>query len=119
MTRVRVQRHADAPTANEYGCLFRRILPWEHPGPSDNGMGLALIPPSSASQPHAHDEHEHFVVCRGHGRVVVDGASAPVHYGDAVLVAPRQRHHFENASDTESLEILCLWTGEPLGVGSQ
>ena len=114
MSSLQIQRRADAAMHEEYGCGFWRILPWKHSGPSDYGAGLAVIPPGSASEPHSHDEHEHFFVTSGAGRVVVDEESAPVASGDAVVVAPGQRHHFENSSDSEPLEIFCLWTMAPL-----
>lgn len=116
MNAMQIQRCADAPVRQEYGCGFRRILPWQHAGPSDNGMGLAIVPPGGTTQPHEHDEHEHFVVVRGHGRVIVDGTSEPVAYGDVVVVSPGARHQFVNGSETESLDVLCLWTVEAFGV---
>jgi mannose-6-phosphate isomerase-like protein (cupin superfamily) len=118
MSAIEIQRREDAIIADEYGCRFRRILPWRQRGASDDGMGIAIMPPGGATEPHEHDEVEHFLVIRGDGLVCVDGETASVASGDAVVVSPGQRHHFENPSADTSLEVLCLWTGSPFGVTS-
>jgi quercetin dioxygenase-like cupin family protein len=112
---VQIQRRDDATTTEEYGCTFRRILPWQRAGASDNGMGVATVAPGGATAPHTHDEFEHFLIMRGEGRACVDEESVGVAEGDVVVVTPGQMHHFENVSPQAPLEVLCLWSRGPFG----
>jgi quercetin dioxygenase-like cupin family protein len=110
MTGIQIQRRADAVPEDEYGCAFRRILPWGRTGPSDTGMGVCTIAPGSASTPHSHEDHEQFYVVRGHGRAHMDGQSTEIAAGDALVVGSWQVHHFENGSATEELEMVSVWS---------
>ncbi|MEU8806351.1 cupin domain-containing protein [Streptomyces violaceoruber] len=115
MSGIRIQRRADALVQEEYGCAFRRILPWESSGPSDTGMGVCTVAPGTATTPHSHEDHEHFYVVRGSGHAEVDGERTRIAAGDALVVGAHQRHHFENASDTEELEMVSVWSLGPFG----
>ncbi|QKW23638.1 cupin domain-containing protein [Kitasatospora sp. NA04385] len=115
MSGIQIQRRADAPTREEYGCEFRRILPWQRSGPSDTGMGVCTVAPGTATTPHSHVDHEQFYVVRGSGTVEVEGERAEVGPGDAIVVGSHQVHHFENGSATEELELLSVWSLGPLG----
>ncbi|MEY9863610.1 mannose-6-phosphate isomerase-like protein (cupin superfamily) [Catenulispora sp. GAS73] len=116
--RIQIQRRADAPTAREYGCDFRRILPWGRPGPSDTGMGVCTVAPDTATTAHSHEDFEHFYVIRGSGYVEVEGVRADIQPGDALVVEGDQVHRFVNTSTTEDLELLSVWSLGPLGGGS-
>lgn len=115
MTGIQIQRQSDAVTNQEYGCAFRRILPWQNPGPSDTGMGVCTVAPGTATTPHSHEDHEHFYVVRGRGIAQVDGERAEVGPGDALVVGSQLTHHFENLSATEDLEMVSVWSLGPLG----
>ncbi|MHC0429766.1 cupin domain-containing protein [Streptomyces sp. O3] len=115
MSGVQIQRRDDAAVQQEYGCAFRRILPWRSSGPSDTGMGVCTIAPGTASTPHSHEDHEHFYVVRGSGSVEVDGVRTDIAAGDALVVGSWQTHHFENASASEELELLSVWSLGPFG----
>lgn len=115
MSGIPIQRRADAATAEEYGCDFRRILPWGGTGPSETGMGVCTVAPGAVTVPHSHQDHEQFYVVRGHGRVHVDGESAEIGPGDALVVGSHQVHHFENGSAAEELELVSVWSQGPLG----
>ncbi|MGK5638176.1 cupin domain-containing protein [Streptomyces sp. URMC 126] len=115
MSSIPIQRRADAPTAQEYGCAFRRILPWGSAGPSDTGMGVCTVAPGTSTTPHSHADHEHFYVVRGHGLLHLDGESAEIGPGDAFVVDSERRHHFENASAEEELEMVSVWSAGPFG----
>jgi mannose-6-phosphate isomerase-like protein (cupin superfamily) len=110
MTGLRIQRSADAVTEQEYGCSFRRILPWDSPGPSDTGMGICTVAPGTVTTPHSHEDLEHFYVVRGSGVLIVDGERAEVGAGDAMVVGSMQVHHFENGSASEALELVSVWS---------
>ncbi|MFD9498287.1 cupin domain-containing protein [Streptomyces sp. NPDC060035] len=110
MSGIPIQRREDAVTQEEYGCAFRRILPWQSSGPSDTGMGVCTVAPGTATTPHSHEDHEHFYVVRGSGRVEVDGVRTDIAAGDALVVGSYLTHHFENASDTEELELVSVWS---------
>jgi mannose-6-phosphate isomerase-like protein (cupin superfamily) len=115
---VQIQRRDEAVMTEEYGCQFRRILPWQHSGPSDNGMGVAVVAAGSSTTPHAHAEFEHFFLVRGAGRVWVDGVAVEVSEGDVVVVSPHQLHYFDNTAGAQPMEVLCLWTMSAFGGAS-
>jgi quercetin dioxygenase-like cupin family protein len=87
-------------------------LPWHDPGPSPEGMALAVVPPGRTTAPHDHEEFEHFVVLEGRAIFWVDGQSTECGVGDAVRVAPHIEHAIENASASQPLKYLSLWSLE-------
>ncbi|MFJ1768447.1 cupin domain-containing protein [Amycolatopsis sp. NPDC088138] len=115
MTSIQIQRRAEAVTREEYGCVFRRILPWGHTGPSDTGLGVCVVGPGAVSTPHSHVDHEQFYVVRGAGLVHVDDEVTAIAPGDALVVASRQVHYFENHSATDELELVSVWSAGPFG----
>ena len=115
MSSIPIQRRASAPTAQEYGCAFRRILPWGVTGPCDTGMGVCTVAPGTTTTPHSHTDHEHFYVVRGSGLLHVDGQSTPIGPGDAFVVDSERRHHFANTSAGEELEMVSVWSMGPFG----
>jgi quercetin dioxygenase-like cupin family protein len=115
MSGIHIQRRADAVTHVEYGCEFRRILPWGAPGPSDTGMGVCVVAPGETTTPHSHVDFEHFYVVCGHGRAHVDGQVAAIGQGDALVVGSQQVHCFENLSATDTLEMVSVWSIGPFG----
>ncbi|WP_030607909.1 cupin domain-containing protein [Streptomyces sclerotialus] len=115
MSGIQIQRQAEAVVHEEYGCAFRRILPWQHTGPSDTGMGVCTVAPGGVTTPHSHEDHEHFYVVRGHGLVEVDGVRTEIGPGDALVVASQQTHHFTNLSATDELEMVSVWSLGPFG----
>ncbi len=118
MSVLRIKRRDEAAMGEEYGCGFWRILPWSATGSSDEGMALAVVAPLSRSTPHEHAEVETFVVMRGEGRACVEGESSPVGPGDVVAVASGQHHYFDNTSEREALEVLCVWSRAESGLAS-
>jgi quercetin dioxygenase-like cupin family protein len=110
MTSIQIERAAQAVTEQEYGCSFRRILPWQSRGPSSTGMGVSVVAPGSVTEMHSHEDYEHFYVVRGNGYFVVDGQRTVIGPGDALVVASMQEHRMENSSATEVLEVLSVWS---------
>lgn len=110
MSDLDVKRAADAQPSVEYGCLLRRILPWDNPVPSPEGMGIATVPPGARTAPHCHDEWEHFVILQGKATVWIDGRAAELGEGDAIRVPPLATHSLENRSAAEALRFLTVWS---------
>ena len=115
MGTIHIQRSAEAVVRLEGGCAFRRILPWQQPGPSTTGMGTCAVAPGEATVADSHADYEHFYVIRGSGHAVVDGDRVEIGTGDALVVDAHQVHHFENSSSTDELELLSVWSPEPFG----
>lgn len=109
-TSFEIRRRKEADLLNEYGCQFWRILPWVANGPSDSGMGLAIVPPSGRTEPHSHNEVEHFMVICGECDACIADETVALQEGDVIKVPPGLEHHFENTSSSTPLELLCLWT---------
>ncbi|GAA0270644.1 cupin domain-containing protein [Streptomyces polychromogenes] len=114
MSPLPIQRRDQAPAHQEHGCTFRRVLPWDHSGPSDTGMGICTVPPATRTVPHSHQDLEHFYVARGKGRVHVDGEATDIGQGDAFIIGAQQVHHFETPDD-HALELVSIWSQTPFG----
>lgn len=69
---------------------------------------LCVVEPGEVARAHQHQEHESFVIIKGRGRMTVDGESAEVGAGDAVLMKPFSSHELANLSDGEELVFLDL-----------
>jgi mannose-6-phosphate isomerase-like protein (cupin superfamily) len=115
MSEIQIQHRAESEFHDEYGCAFRRILPWGRTGPSDTGMGVCVVAPGKVSTPHSHVDHEQFYVVRGTGLVHVDDQVAELGPGDALVVDSQRVHYFENISPTEDLELVSVWSMGPFG----
>ncbi len=105
-----IQRRSEASLLDDYGCQFWRILPWDSSGPSENGMGLGIVPPGGRTELHSHEEVEHFMVVSGKCDAYVGDERIALQEGDVIKVQPGHSHYFENTSPSTSLELLCLWT---------
>jgi quercetin dioxygenase-like cupin family protein len=79
---------------------------------SDEGAGNFAVryfelAPGARSSLDLHDHDHGVVVMRGRGVVRLGGATHEIGFGDAVYVAPREVHQFENTGD-EPLGFLCV-----------
>lgn len=63
-----------------------------------------LAPPSSVPLP-PHNRDEVYIVARGTGELLKDGARLPIRPGDFLFVPAGVEHHFENFTDD-----LIIWT---------
>ena len=115
MTSFQFQAASESTSEDEYGCQFRRILPWDKSGPSDTGMGVSTIAPGGTTTQHSHEDYEQFYVVRGVGIAHVDEEVTPIGPGDAFVVRSNQTHFFTNASETDELELVSVWSIGPLG----
>ena len=62
-----------------------------------------------ALEPHAHDDDEIYVVCRGKGRMTVDGESAEVGPGDVIEIPGGLTHSIANVGDGDLLWFAFWW----------
>src|SRR5580698_3591366 len=73
------------------------------------GAGWARVAPGVASDPHQHDETETFVIVRGAGELVVDGARHPVGPGTVAQFEPFETHVIENTGSEELIFATFYW----------
>ncbi|MEV7457099.1 cupin domain-containing protein [Pseudarthrobacter oxydans] len=112
---VPFERARDAHREVEYGCEFRRVLPWGSDAPSETGLGVSVIAPGESSQPHSHDDWEQFLVTAGTGAAIIDGALHPIERGDAFVISSQREHYFVNPSTEKDLELVSVWSVGPFG----
>jgi len=80
-------------------------------GPADGAPNFAMrrfsVRPGGHTPLHTHDwEHEIYVLA-GAGESYSDAGPRPMKPGDAIYVAPNEKHQFKNVG-LEPLEFICL-----------
>lgn len=108
-----IQRAKDAVAKYEYGCDLRRLYPWPGVASPVWGSALASVRPGEATEPHAHDECETFIVLSGHGRMEIDDEAAVLDDGDVVFIPRHRTHCFRNVSDRDPLVFLSIFWDSP------
>jgi len=79
----------------------------ERDGASNFAMRVFEVEPGAASPFHAHPwEHEVFILA-GKGHVKGEGGEMPFREGDAIFVAPEERHQFVNDGGA-TLRFICV-----------
>ena len=70
---------------------------------------ISVAPHSRALPAHSHPAGEEIIyILNGHGRVLIDGESQPVHAGCAVLFPQGKVHILENLSG-EEMKVACFF----------
>lgn len=110
---MKIQRSGEVKSAYEYGCDLRRLYPWDGVSNPLWGSAICSIRPGEATQPHAHDEDETFIILRGSGTMLLDADTASVGQGDVIFLPRNSTHSLKNASSEERLEFLTIWWGSP------
>lgn len=83
------------------------VAPWTV-GASKLWLGISVIDPGSASNPHHHDRQEEVFYClSGTGRIRVGEETFDVRPGSCVFVPPGALHQLVNTDSEEVLRILC------------
>ena len=108
---MHVRTTAESQVSNEYGGKFRRLYPWPAFVDTPWGSAWMTVLPGTASTPHAHDEHETFIILSGEGIMVVDAEERPVTRGDVIYLPPFSKHELRNPSEDRDLELPCIWWG--------
>lgn len=92
---------AEAP-----GVTIRWVIS-EKDGAPNFAMRVFEVEPGAASPFHAHPwEHEAFILA-GNGHLRGKDGEIPFREGDAVFVAPEEKHQFVNDGDTD-LRFICV-----------
>jgi mannose-6-phosphate isomerase-like protein (cupin superfamily) len=112
---VIVRELGEAELVPAYGILFQQIYPDGGEELADWGVGRAVVEPGGATEAHAHEEHEIFVITAGQGVMTIDDEQRPVRSGQAVLIPVGSRHHLTNASASTRLEFLNVYWPAAMG----
>ncbi len=93
---------------------LKEILhPANDPIPIKYSLAYASLPVGQASLPHQLDASEVYVLLKGRGSLVVDGARQRLEQGDVAYVAAGAKQHLINEG-SEELVFLCIvepaWT---------
>ncbi|MGX5805218.1 cupin domain-containing protein [Bradyrhizobium sp. Arg314] len=94
----------------EYGVLVWRLL--EHlPGglSPEFGASVVEVAPGDAVDPHAHHEHELWLLISGDGEFEADGQVRQVSEMTLCYMSPHQKHSIRNASLDSTLKFLSIW----------
>ena len=94
------------PAVEAPGVTVRWVIS-EKDGAPNFAMRVFEVEPGAASPFHTHPwEHEAFILA-SHGHVRSEGGETPFQEGDAVFVAPEEKHQFVNDGDT-TLRFICV-----------
>src|SRR5688572_33357063 len=88
---------------------FKEIYPWDAIERTPFGASLAVVEPGGTTMLHGHAAAETFVICRGSGRIVVDGESSAVGPGDVIYLPPHSEHRLANDSEREELLFVSMF----------
>ncbi|MVP01954.1 cupin domain-containing protein [Paenibacillus lutrae] len=110
---MNIQYASKAETSYEYGCDLRRIYPWESLIDPLWGSAIASVRAGENTAPHAHDEHETFIILKGRGLMTIEDETAEVSSGDIIYIPPNLQHTIRNSSEEERLEFITIYWGIP------
>jgi mannose-6-phosphate isomerase-like protein (cupin superfamily) len=104
-----VREVCDAALVPDYGALFQQIYPHGGEELADWGVGRAVVEPRAHTAPHAHDEHELFIVIGGAGVMTVADEERVVTAGQAVLIPAGSTHSFANRDAAVRLQFFNVY----------
>lgn len=109
---------SDETPSEEYGILCRALFP-ENEDDAVFGFTWAEVQVGGVSTPHAHAEHEAFVIASGSGVIDVAGTQTDLSTGDTVFIPAGDEHTIRNTVD-EPLRFVAIWwersaDGRPVG----
>ncbi len=102
-----IQAAIGAPFDTDERCRITEIL--NDPRRPEASLAVATVAPGVTTALHALDGiAETYVILEGSGRVEIDGETAEVRAGDAVLIPPGAAQRIANTGDgTLAIECLC------------
>jgi quercetin dioxygenase-like cupin family protein len=111
MHRMKIHHYTDveAKEATEQGASRVKVrwLITKEMGAPNFAMRLFEVEAGGCSPLHTHPwEHEVFIL-EGNGALVTEGSDRKFKAGDAVYVAPNEKHQFKNVG-SETLKFLCM-----------
>jgi mannose-6-phosphate isomerase-like protein (cupin superfamily) len=98
-------------TVFQHGVTLRRLYPNRQVDPIWWGCAIASVAPNSEKTPHAHDEHESYLVLSGQGIACINGEETRMSAGDVLYISPFAKHSIRNEDPSVSLEYLATWWG--------
>jgi mannose-6-phosphate isomerase-like protein (cupin superfamily) len=104
-----VREVTDAALVPAYGTLVQQIYPDGGEDLADWGVGRAVLDPRQRTDPHAHEEHEMFIVTRGAGLLTIDAEERRVTAGQAALIPAGSTHTFANTEPIGRLEFFNVY----------
>jgi mannose-6-phosphate isomerase-like protein (cupin superfamily) len=104
-----VREVSDTALVPAYGTLVQQIYPDGGEDLADWGVGRAVVEPQTRTAPHAHDEHELFIVTRGSGLLTIGDEAERISTGQAVLIPAGSTHTFANQESEGRLEFFNVY----------
>ena len=81
-------------------------------GPADQAPTFAMrifeLAPGGHTPFHTHPFEHEAVILGGAIAAVTEAGQTPLRVGDALLIAPDEKHQFKNRSETEPARFMCL-----------
>lgn len=110
-----IREVTDAQLVENYGTLFQLIYPNGGEDEADWGVGRAVVESGTQTSPHAHDEHEMFIITRGVATIIVDGKETVVTAGQAAIISAGVEHTLQNRASNERLEFFNVYWPPSMG----
>ncbi|MFZ4813666.1 MAG: cupin domain-containing protein [Phototrophicaceae bacterium] len=114
---MHIKRSDDVPSfAQAHGEVVAELIGVKMGNTSRHSLAQITLPFGKSSRPHYHPEaEESFYILAGHGQIVMNGETQPIHAGDSILIPAGVTHHILNDSSTrEHLIFLAVcvpaWT---------
>ena len=109
-----VKRHTDRKLTFEYNCDMSRIYPWERVSDTKRlmtefGLIWVEVKPGTAVDAHEHDEEESFCIVSGKARLILEGQSTELEFGDVVYIPRYWNHQMCNPFDSTLRFIDIYW----------
>jgi len=96
-----------APFLTKDGSEIRELLAHRNSVIRNQSLAEARLPAGGATQEHFHPRAEEiYYITHGTGRMRIEGETRDVRVGDAIAIAPGQRHKLWNTGP-ETLRLLC------------
>ena len=104
-----VRSMRDRDLSDDYGIGFQLVYPAAGEDAADWGFGRAVVPPSTSTHPHAHTEHEAFLIVSGRGRMRVGAEERSVESGEVVVIPGGSEHELTNTSTERTLVFIDVY----------
>ena len=103
-----VLRSSDLPARQRGGGASTIPLVSQQVGAKDFLNGITKFGPASAIAEHTHNCDESVLILRGSAIAYIAGVAHKVTVGDTSFIPSGVRHYFQNASETDEMQI--FWT---------
>jgi mannose-6-phosphate isomerase-like protein (cupin superfamily) len=105
---MEIRSHAAAePFVTADGSIIRSLLDRTNAPVRLQSLAEATVPAGTATRRHHHRESEEiYYLLEGRGTMELDGRTAPVGPGDAILIPPGARHQITADTDAD-IRLLC------------